>query len=131
MCSKICLYILINNYNDLKEDYILTPEQEQRHHELEINIAKLSNGGRGDPLIMSDALVDIAKTLQILIQGNYTTRHDCAYHKKDLEDMVKTKCQEKTAMTWKSILAVIIGCSTVFGLGMALIHAIFGTVPTM
>lgn len=98
----------------------MTPEAKQRHDDLGETVSKLSNGGRGDPLVMSDGIVNISKTLQVILASNYVTYDTCKRsHDKIMEDISGQK------FGWKALAAVFAGCSTLFGLGYKLIDTIW------
>lgn len=98
----------------------MTPEVEQRHNDLQNTIDKLSNGHRGDPLAMSEGIVNISKTLQVMLKMNYVTKDECiASHSTLIEDVKKAK------FSWKQLAAVLIACSTLFGLGTHLINTVW------
>jgi hypothetical protein len=105
----------------------MTPEVEQRHDDLEKTIQKLSNGHRGDPIAMSEGIVNISKTLQVMLKQKFVTQTECAVsHDKLVMDLKKT-----TKFGWKNLTAVVVStivvCSTLFGLGHHLINTIWGS----
>ena len=99
----------------------MTPEAQQRHNELDDTVKKLSNGGRGDPLIMSDGIVNISRTLQVILASNYVTTEQCKNSHEELVEDIKD-----SRFGWKALAAVLVACSTLFGLGMKLIATIWG-----
>ncbi len=103
----------------------MTPDVEQRHKDLQTSIDKLSNGHRGDPLAMSEGIVNISKTLQVMLMMNFVTEEKCRYsHNVILSDIKKSR------FGWKHLAAVLAGCSTLFGLGVHLINSIWGSPAT-
>lgn len=104
----------------------MTPEIEQRHADLQATIDKLSNGHRGDPIAMSEGIVNISKTLQVMLKMNYVTKDECiASHSTLVEDVKKAK------FSWKQLAAVFTVCATAFGLGIHLINTIWASgIPT-
>ena len=98
----------------------MTPEAQQRYNDLDETVRKLSNGSRGDPLIMSDGIVNISKTLQVILASNYVTKDQCLDHKEDILGEVQA-----SKFGWKALAAVITGCATLFGLGYKLIETIW------
>ena len=99
----------------------MTPEREQRYKDLQFTIDKLSNGHRGDPIAMSEGIVNISKTLQVMLQMNFVTHEDCRHSHDELLDDVKL-----ARFGWKHLAAVLVACSTFFGLGVHLINTIWG-----
>lgn len=99
----------------------MTPEVEQRHNDLQKTIDKLSNGHRGDPIAMSEGIVNISKTLQVMLKMNYVTKEQCiASHAELVSDVKKAK------FSWKYLAAVLACCATLFGLGTHLINTVWG-----
>ncbi len=109
----------------------MTPEIEQRHKDLEITIQKLSNGHRGDPIAMSEGIVNISKTLQVMLKTPNVTMSECILHKArmiEIIDNMVQKIEEKSSTNktnWKTLLAVLMVCSTLFGLGIHLINTVW------
>lgn len=100
----------------------MKPEIEQRHNDLQETIDKLSNGHKGDPHTMSEGIVNISKTLQVMLKMNYISEEDCALKEKYLrDDFVRAQ------FGWKQLAAVITGCGTLFALGIHLINSIWGS----
>lgn len=100
----------------------MTPEIEQRHADLQATIDKLSNGHRGDPIAMSEGIVNISKTLQVMLKMNYVTEDQCHQHHEQLVQDVK-----KNKFGWLQLVAVFSVCATLFGLGVHLINTIWGS----
>jgi len=99
----------------------MTPEAQQRYNDLDDTVKKLSNGHRGDPLIMSDGIVNISKTLQVMLSSDYITEVKCiASHDKIIEDI------QASRFGWKALAAVVTACATLFGLGVKLIDTLWG-----
>jgi hypothetical protein len=97
----------------------MSPEIEQRHNDLQKTIDKLSNGHRGDPHTMSDAIVEIGRAMQIVLRTNFVTEEKCtASHECLIKDIKKTR------FGWKHLAAVLIACATLFGLGTQIIDEI-------
>lgn len=103
----------------------MTPEVEQRHADLQNTIDKLSNGHRGDPIAMSEGIVNISKTLQVILKMNYVTEAQChASHAQLVSDVKQAR------FSWKQLAAVLAACATCFGLGIHLINTVWGTPVT-
>lgn len=100
----------------------MTPEAEQRHNDLNDTVMKLSNGHRGDPLVMSDGIVNISRTLQVILASNYITHEQCSFSHEAMKDDIKA-----AKFGWKGLAAVLVGCATAFSLGVKLIDTIWST----
>jgi hypothetical protein len=100
----------------------MTPEIEQRHADLQTTIDKLSNGHRGDPIAMSEGIVNISKTLQVILKMDFVTKLECNLsHDEIVENLNKMK------FGWKQVVAVATVCATLFGLGIHLINTIWAS----
>lgn len=99
---------------------LMMPEIEQRHDDLQKTIDKLSNGHRGDPIAMSEGIVNISKTLQVMLKRNYVTEEDCRKAHNELKEDIK-----RNKFNWKHLAAVLIACSTLFGLGTQIIDSVW------
>lgn len=97
----------------------MTPEIEQRHNDLQKTIDKLSNGHRGDPIAMSDGIVNISKTLQVMLKMNFVTEE---HHKSSCEKLAREI--KKNKFGWKHLMGVLLACSTLLALGSQIISSI-------
>lgn len=103
----------------------MTPEIEQIYNDLENTNKKLSNGHRGDPIVMSEGIVNIGKTLQVILKKNFITPEECeASHQALLDEITKRQFGWKKSAT--VITSVLIFSSTLFGLGIHIINTIAG-----
>lgn len=100
----------------------MTPEVELRHRDLQSTIDKLSNGHRGDPIAMSEGIVNISKTLQLILMMNFVTEEKC-----QLSHNILVEDNKRNRFGWKKLAAVLVACATLFGLGTELIGAVWGS----
>lgn len=108
----------------MRNCFLMTPEIEQRHADLQKTVDKLSNGHRGDPLAMSEGIVNISKTLQVMLMMNFVTKDECRHSNGELLKEFKKK-----HFGWKHLSAVLVACSVIFGLGVHLIDTIWEPTP--
>jgi len=55
----------------------MDPDRQERHDALAHNEDRLTNGGRGDVTAMSDALVEMSRSLRVLIATDFVTPETC------------------------------------------------------